>query len=185
MRGSSEDKAITFPQADALWRGLLHPRKIIQSVLKMSVIPMNDTAQGIWQLSHQLPLQSHKPKTLLRQLQPGPPSFHGNPDRVAAKEILCIGCLRGCLCLQLASLSLVAPIAFHSWLLCEHLFLALVLWAKEPGLDFRPHASQGKSPHPRSPSRTSAVGSGRRASPFHDSALSTSLRVASSAISWL
>ena len=41
------------------------------------------------------------------------------------------------------------PTDFHSQMLCSCLFLALMLWDREPRLGLRPHSSQGV-PHPHS-----------------------------------
>ena len=55
MTGSSEGEAIAFPQAGAMWRGVLNLRK------RASVVWERDSAQGPWQLSPQPSPQSHEP----------------------------------------------------------------------------------------------------------------------------
>ena len=58
------------------------------------------------------------------------------------------------------------------------LYLALMLWAVEPGMALRPHAPQVGSLHLTYSSDISAAAHGSRASPFHVSVLSTCLSVA-------
>ena len=74
--------------------------------------------------------------------------------------------------------------AFHSWILCGCLFLALILWAGEPGLGIRHKTSQGNFLKLRYSSGTSATACGSGSTVFL-SVLSTSLNVASSVNPWL
>lgn len=67
---------------------------------------------------------------------------------MAVNEILYVVPLRGCFWLYLF-LADRNPGAFHSKILCKCLSLALMLWAWEPDLGFRPHASQGELSQPR------------------------------------
>lgn len=77
--------------------------------------------------------------------------------------------LRGWLCLQWTPPLLGGQknlATFHSWRLCRHLFLALVLWAGEPCLVFRSHPSRKKLLWLKYPSGTSAATHGTAASPI-------------------
>lgn len=93
---------------------------------------------------------------------------------------------KGFLCLQQAPPLLGGQKSptFHSQMLCGHLFLALELWAPEPDLGLRLHASLEEPPATEI-SVTSATAGGSRTSPFHVSTLPTSREVASSASPWL
>lgn len=72
------------------------------------------------------------------------------------------------------------PAAFHSWRLCGHWFLALVLLVGKPDLGSLLHASQGEPPTvERSLCNLGLAACGSRTSLFCDSTLPTSLEVAS------
>ena len=84
-------------------------------------------------------------------------------------------------------LSLVDRIStdFLSQVLCGCLFLALVLWDGEPGLELIPHTSQGGFLQLRHPSIISRASFGSWVSPFHVSVFPTCLILASSVNHWL
>ena len=77
------------------------------------------------------------------------------------------------------------PTDFHSHILCKCLFVALMLWADEPGVELKTLTPPRGLLLLRYPSGISAAVCGIRASPFHTSTLPTSLDVASSINSWL
>lgn len=145
------------PQADTTPRGVTHPRKMA------SEVENSDSAQGSWCLSLQLSRQKHKPQTSHATLICStPPS---QEPRVSGCEwnFVCQPLKRAPVSLVDSHLSLMNRTTnFHSQMLCEHLFLAMVLWTGSPAW-----------------SKTSATAHKSRASPFYDSVLPTSFDITS------
>ena len=151
VAGSLEGRVVSFPEPEAKWRGVPHPRKMASAVWE------TDSAQGSLQLS----LQSHKPQAVLTQLYSPLPSFCWSPGSVAVNKFLCIGFLRdtyvsGRLLSLPGRQNLLFPQPDIMWAPLP----GSVLWAGEPSLGLWPHTSQGEPLQLRYPSRISAT-------PFH------------------